>query len=103
MNQPHASLSDTGVMKILGDHVGPMTTESSEEPVVPQRDRLSDTGVMRILGDASTNPEMSQASQIPALRSCPSCSVGISDAVSVCNHCHCYVGVSPDYLRAIGS
>lgn len=62
---------------------------------------LSDTGVMRILENFVPPAEPTPPVELPHLRQCPVCSGGVADASSVCGHCHCYVGLSPDFLREI--
>ena len=66
-----------------------------------RRDELSDTGVMRILGDFTPPVEPVLACELPPLRNCPICSLEVPDTSPVCQHCHCYVGPSPDYLRTM--
>lgn len=66
-----------------------------------KRDTLSDTGVMRILGDYSTPAEPESRVDASTLRSCPVCARAVADASTVCKHCLCYVGPSPDYLRSL--
>ncbi|TWU39932.1 hypothetical protein Q31b_32480 [Novipirellula aureliae] len=73
--RPRASVSDTGVMRILGEFV-PATASS-----VPAEFRMP-------------------ADQ-PESRPCPVCSCAVSESASVCQACHCYVGKSPDYLRSL--
>lgn len=66
-----------------------------------QRDTLSDTGVMRILGDYPLPANPGSSVDLPMLRSCPVCTREVPDASTVCKHCLCYVGPSPDYLRSL--
>ncbi|GAA4460134.1 ATP-binding protein [Novipirellula rosea] len=73
------------------------------EVVVPQpKDTLSDTGVMRILGDLAPLSEPPVAKQQPPQRPCPRCSLEVSVDLSVCNHCQCFIGIVPDYMKQIG-
>ncbi len=64
-------LSDTGVMRILGDCPPP---------------------------DA---PAPAPSEEMPALRSCPLCSRNVPEASTVCSYCLCYLGPAPDYLRSL--
>ncbi|MEO9590275.1 ATP-binding protein [Rhodopirellula bahusiensis] len=72
----------------------------------PARDTLSDTGVMRILGDATVAPvqqpetESSEANS-DSHRPCPRCEYLVSDQSTVCPKCACYLGMMPQFLRAL--
>ncbi|MFG0288797.1 MAG: ATP-binding protein [Rhodopirellula sp. JB044] len=65
------SLSDTGVMRILGDYVA--------------RNE-----------DASDNSLDEKARSI---RSCPVCDSSLSEAATICKNCKCYVGPTPDFFK----
>ncbi len=66
-------------------------------------DPLSDTGVMRILGEQDALPPppiaAQSAAQSPQYRNCPRCDRSIPVDVSVCQHCQCYTGVMPNFLK----
>ena len=66
-------------------------------PTVESR-KMTDTGVMRILGDCSQMPEAA-ASTEATLRPCSRCGVAIPEALTVCSHCNCYVGVMPSFMK----
>ncbi len=66
-----------------------------------QRDTLSDTGVMRILGEYPPPHDKAAHEELPAMRQCPLCSRNVPEASTVCKHCQCYVGPSPDYLTSL--
>ena len=34
-----------------------------------------------------------------SMRPCPRCHVSIPESVAVCDHCNCYVGVLPSFMR----
>ncbi|WDQ16886.1 ATP-binding protein [Rhodopirellula sp. P2] len=74
-----------------------------EQP--PQRDSLSDTGVMRILGEASMPVQQSETQpsdpSTGSHRPCPRCEHLVSDQSTVCPKCSCYMGVLPQFLRAL--
>ncbi|PHQ34883.1 hypothetical protein CEE69_13555 [Rhodopirellula bahusiensis] len=74
-----------------------LTSHSIDE----DRDPLSDTGVMRILGvqDALPPPTTVEPEKT---RCCPRCDVNISAKANVCQHCQCYVGGIPDFLKQLG-
>ena len=91
------SVTDTAVMRILGDM--PQRPQPPE-PTPAEQPSITDSGVMRILGDP---PESLRHDDSPEkrLRPCPKCSVPISDALAVCNHCNSYVGALPSFLRGL--
>ncbi|TWT84463.1 hypothetical protein CA13_59410 [Planctomycetes bacterium CA13] len=101
VTRPQDPLSDTGVMRILGNQIMPIDLRQQPSPASTKRDELSDTGVMRILGDYKTSQQPVFTEEMPTMRRCPVCSRGVPDASSVCKHCHCYVGPSPDYMRSL--
>jgi hypothetical protein len=93
-------VTDTGVMRILGEMPKREPTMPFEEPPSQKR-AVTDTGVMRILGD---QPEISKpASGAVPLRPCSRCGVHIPESMAVCDHCHCYVGVLPAFMRQLTS
>ena len=59
---------------------------------------ISDSSFMRVLGSCDALPPPPQFEQ-PQQRACPRCSGTISVNASVCEHCHCYAGRMPDFLR----
>lgn len=68
----------------------------SKEPKLPQPRQMTESGVMRILGDAPAAPPMPSMPS-PELakrefRKCPRCKKRLSPAVTLCQHCHLYVG-----------
>lgn len=75
-----------------------------EEP--PVRDTLSDTGVMRILGEPAVAPAAETKTDAPQAnpeshRPCPRCEYLVSDQSTVCPKCACYMGMMPQFLRAL--
>ncbi|MCM2368995.1 ATP-binding protein [Aporhodopirellula aestuarii] len=64
-----------------------------------KRDPLSDTGVMRILGDFVAPTQEIEPDNTQNVRTCPLCSCDVSEAVSVCKNCKCYIGPSPDFFK----
>lgn len=75
-----------------------------EEP--PVRASLSDTGVMRILGDtpvvSAQDPEADTNQLNPeSHRPCPRCEHLVSEQSTVCPTCACYLGMMPQFLRAL--
>jgi hypothetical protein len=92
----HRVITDTGVMRILGD-----MPQLPAPPPPSQTDNhaVTDTGVMRILGDVSDLPTPSKQSTEAALRPCSRCGVAIQEALAVCPHCNCYIGIMPSFLQ----
>jgi hypothetical protein len=64
----------------------------------PESKKVTDTGVMRILGDLSEGELPTQDHEVP-LRACSRCGVAIPESLTVCNHCNCYVGVMPSFMK----
>ncbi|EMI57684.1 hypothetical protein [Rhodopirellula sallentina] len=69
-----------------------------------KKDSLSDTGVMRILGDYVARDEehardKSVDEKARTVRSCPVCDSSLSEAVTICKNCKCYVGPTPDFFK----
>lgn len=62
---------------------------------------VTDTGVMRILGDMGALPPAPERVEVKT-RPCTRCGVAISESLAVCNHCNCYVGVMPSFMRQMG-
>ena len=62
---------------------------------------VTDTGVMRILGDMGSLPPAPERQSVET-RPCTRCGVAISESLAVCNHCNCYVGVMPSFMRSMG-
>ena len=64
------------------------------------KNHVSDTAVVRILGEAPEPP------RIPALdaesRPCSRCGVAVAVTATVCDHCKCYVGAMPDFMKSMG-
>lgn len=77
-------------------------------PPAMERDALSDTGVMRILGDyAMPSDQAEPVTETQVVegrqhveRECPQCGCGISQGVSICQSCRCYVGPVPDFFAS---
>ena len=67
-------LSDTGVMRILGDL----------DPLPPP-------------------PVGTQSEESTNYRNCPRCSVSIRTDATLCNHCNCYVGAIPDFFGGLSN
>ena len=74
---------------------------SKREQSGKENSTVTDTGVMRILGDLSSLPPM-PTRHVMKTRPCTRCGCSISEALAVCNHCNCYVGVMPSYMKQIG-
>ncbi len=74
----------------------------AEKPVpaveTPESRQVTDTGVMRILGDPEITPMGVPGDQV-SLRPCSRCGVAIAETLTVCNHCNCYVGVMPSFMK----
>ena len=66
--------------------------------VIPMKKSLTETGVLRILGDVSPVP-MPPEVELPTQRPCPRCFKIISVNANVCEHCCCYVGILPNFLK----
>lgn len=62
-------------------------------------DPLSDTGVMRILGASTSFSAEPMVTAAAPLRACPRCEAGIPLSSSVCEHCQCYLGSMPDFMK----
>lgn len=75
-----------------------LTTYASDEG----RDTLSDTGVMRILGVQDALPPPPAAVEPEKTHCCPRCDVNISVKANVCQHCQCYVGAIPNFMKKLG-
>ncbi len=93
-------VTDTGVMRILGDM--PKTSQPEKPQRPPENRAVTDTGVMRILGDVTDLRQAPQPSSV-ALRPCSRCGVPIPESLAVCNHCHCYIGVMPTFLKQLSN
>ncbi|MGI9474858.1 MAG: hypothetical protein ACR2NZ_25230 [Rubripirellula sp.] len=63
---------------------------------------VTDTGVMRILGDMGSLPPAPERVGA-STRPCTRCGVAISESLAVCNHCNCYIGVMPTFLKQMNS
>lgn len=92
------SVTDTGVLRILGEMPKPPASLSIDERM-HRKQSVTDTGVMRILGDMPETPR--PASVAVPHRPCSRCGVPIPETLAVCNHCHCYVGVLPTFMRQL--
>lgn len=66
--------------------------------VIPMKKSLTETGVLRILGDVAPVP-MPPEIALRTRRPCPRCFRSISVNANVCEHCVCYVGDMPEFLR----
>lgn len=91
-------VTDTRVMRILGDHPSPPVSSEPAPPVNAEAKGFTDTGVMRILGDVSHLPPPPEERQETPTRPCPRCEVPIPETAAVCEHCNCYVGVMPRFM-----
>lgn len=65
----------------------------------PENRKVTDTTVMRILGDSPALPPMPENVREPEQRPCPRCAVSIKKDANVCQHCNCYVGVMPRFMK----
>jgi hypothetical protein len=92
------TVSDTAVIRILGEMPAPPAAATAQSPKVEPRS-ISDTGVMRILGE-SLPAGRSVKSRVPQ-RPCTRCGLAIPETAAVCDHCHCYVGELPAFLRLL--
>lgn len=100
--RPHdsRSVTDTGVMRILGDMPKPVDAPKQASPKIRS---MTDTGVMRILGDESDLPSKPEQKAASPLRPCKRCGIAIQDSLAVCPHCSCYIGVMPTFLQQMTS
>lgn len=96
---PNRAVTDTAVMRILGD--GPSVAEfgmpaeaSKDKPT--RRRNVTDTGVVRILDDQQPAPPVPPTVE---MRPCPRCQVLAPETASVCEYCNCYLGVLPTFLK----
>lgn len=65
------------------------------------RTALTDCDILRILGKQTPLPPPPVAPHPPKTGPCPRCSARISKSANVCQHCQCYVGVMPDFLKRL--
>ncbi len=72
--------------------------QKARTPAVAESRQVTDTGVMRILGDLSQLTSVTQSAEA-AHRPCSRCGVAIPETLTVCNHCNCYVGVMPSFMK----
>ncbi len=89
------AVTDTGVMRILGD--APQSRPPATKSAKSESRAVTDTGVMRILGNHSASPPMQQPSV--EMRRCPRCQVLTPESAAVCEHCNCYLGAMPTFLK----
>jgi hypothetical protein len=89
------AVTDTGVMRILGD--APQSRPPATKPAKSESHAITDTGVMRILGNESPSPPAQQLSV--EMRRCPRCQVQTPESAAVCEHCNCYLGAMPTFLK----
>ncbi|QDV44565.1 hypothetical protein Enr13x_44310 [Stieleria neptunia] len=66
--------------------------------VAAPKKSVSDSSLMRVLGSVDAFPPPPQIEE-PTLRPCPRCECSISIRTTVCQHCQCYVGKMPNFLR----
>ena len=95
------AVTDTGIMRILGDAEG-LAPAPDPNPSSNDQRSVTDTGVMRILGDAEGLPPRPEK-KTPTHKPCVRCGNSISVNASVCGHCQCYVGVMPQFLEKMFS
>lgn len=76
------------------------TTEPKRTTPEPDSRQMTDTGVMRILGDFNQMPEAPESTEA-TLKPCTRCGVPIPETLTVCNHCNCYVGLMPSFMKQI--
>ena len=96
----HQAVTDTGVMRILGEMPG-KSQKDFVAPPVTENVRVSDTGVIRILSETGESTQPPREAEV--LRPCSRCGVPIPETLAVCNHCNCYVGVLPSFLNKMTS
>ena len=87
-----------GSTEMVGRHVRCMKCQVKFPFVMPMKKSLTATGVQRILGVVSPVPMPPEAA-LPTKRQCPRCFKIISVNANVCEHCVCYVGEMPHFLR----
>lgn len=63
---------------------------------------VSDTAVVRIL-DSTASVQPSSNDQENESRPCHRCGSLVSSTASVCDHCDCYVGVMPDFMKTMNN
>jgi hypothetical protein len=93
---PNRAVTDTAVMRILGDGPGSPAVESKVDE--SNHRLISDTGVIRILDDQASAPPPPSTVE---MRPCPRCKIPTPEAAAVCEHCNCYLGVMPTFLKQL--
>ena len=93
-------VTDTAVMRILGDGPGELVAENAAPADADQAAlrRLSDTGVVRILAEPAS---IETTSSEVETRPCPRCNVPTPENAAVCEHCNTYLGVMPTFLKQL--
>ncbi len=87
-----------GSTEMVGRNVRCMKCKVKFPFVIPKKKPLTETGVLRILGDVPPLP-MPPEVVLPTQRPCPRCLKIISVNANVCEHCFCYVGNIPHFLK----
>lgn len=91
-------LSDTSVLRILGDKIASIAAKQPPAPQPAKREELSDTGVMRILGDFPEQTPLPQTNSESSMRICTECDTSSSRHAAKANESTVYLGPAPDYM-----